>query len=168
MSRTKINLLVNSEMNDNFSNAIWAMSQVFAYSKYIWRTLLHLVIWISAQIHSAIKFDNLIIANNSQFKYTVQGGKSKWKYFGSYTNTVITDETCTIPQSPKGLFSSAEPILFWFTSDLWVVVLFHHPTSVELQLEDKWPFIPMQNVLINLSVSFLSMTTFTWTLILRF
>lgn len=59
-----------------------------------------------------------------------------------------------LQRQSKGLFSSAEPILLFIY--VWSLGLCPVASPND---EDKWPFIPVQNVLINFSVSFLSMKT---------
>lgn len=47
------------------------------------------------------------------------------------------------------------PFCCSYTFVLWVVVLLHHPSSVELQLADRWPYILLQNLFeINFGINF--------------
>ena len=54
----------------------------------------------------------------------------------------------------KAYFLLLKPFCCWFTSVLWVTVLLHHPSSVELQLVDRWSSVFLQNVLINSGIHF--------------
>jgi hypothetical protein len=49
--------------------------------------------------------------------------------------------------TPEPYFLLLKPLFCLFTSVFWVVVLLHHPTSVELQLADREPYVLLQNVL---------------------
>jgi hypothetical protein len=54
----------------------------------------------------------------------------------------------------KAYFLLLKSFCCLFTSVFWVVVLLHHSTSVDLQLEDRSPYILLQKVLINLGNHF--------------
>lgn len=54
----------------------------------------------------------------------------------------------------KAHFLLLKPFCCWFTFILWVVVLLHQPSSVELQLANRWSKVSPQNVSTILEIHF--------------